>query len=91
MRTLYRLAIVAVAIAVLFVIYSPLGIFYIVGGIICAAIVAFFPRSEENQDREQKEPLSPSKQTGSYVSSAWLGAKMDEQEERRRQAENKPR
>jgi len=90
MKFVIKLVIVVIVIIACFVLYSPLGIFYIIAGVICLAVLGFLPRS--NKDNESRhEPLSPSKQTGSYVSSAWLGAKMDEEEERRKQGEKEPR
>jgi len=90
MRVLYRLAIVALAAGVLFLIYSPLGVLYTIGGVICAAILIFSSVPKADDDRERPEPLFPSTHRGTLVSSAWLGAKMDEEEEARRKAENQP-
>jgi len=92
MRIIYRLAIVAVSVVTLFLVYSPLGVFYIFGGFICAAI-SYYPRSETH-DGERKEPLFPSSTIGNRASAgsaAWLGAKVDEEEELRRKAQNQPR
>jgi len=90
MKFLLKLATVVIAVIVCFVVYSSLGIFYISGGVICLVVLGFIPHSSKDEENKL-EPLSPSKQTGSYVSSAWLGAKMDEEEERRKQGEKEPR
>ena len=89
-KFLLKLAIGVIAVIACFVLYSPLGIFYIIGGVICLAVLGFLPHSRKD-DENKLEPLSPSKQTGSYVDSAWLGAKMDEEEVRRKQGEKEPR
>jgi hypothetical protein len=91
MRTLYRLALPAAVVVVLILIYSPLGVLYVIGGVVCAAILVFSSVPKTDDDRERKESLFPSTVIYTKISSAWLGAKMDEAEEMRRKAENKPR
>jgi len=91
MRTRYGLTIVVVAVATLFLIYPHLGLVYIFCGFICAAIVVFYTVPKTENDRERREPLWPSSHRGTDVSAAWLGAKLDEEEEMRRKAENNPR
>jgi hypothetical protein len=86
MKFTLKLAVVAAVVIVCFVLYSPLGIFYIVGGIVYLVASSYFP----GRDDRKQEPLSPSKQTGSYVSSVWLVARMDEEEARRKEAEKEP-
>jgi len=87
MRTLYLLGIVAGAVVILFLIYSPLAFLYIIGGMICTAIVIIYTIPKTDDDRERQEPLFPSTHRGPLVSSAWLGAKMDEEEARRKEAQ----
>lgn len=91
MRTLYGLVAVVAVVIVLFLIYSPLTFLYIVGGAICAAVVVVLSVPKTETDREAKEPLFPSSRRGTDISAAWLGAKMDEEEEMRGKAEKKPR
>jgi len=91
MRTLYLLGLVAGAEMVLFLIYSPLAFLYIIGGMISLAIVIISTIPKTDDDRERQEPLFPSTHKGTLVSSAWLGAKMDEEEARRKQAQKEPR
>lgn len=83
MRFLFKLGIVAVVVFVCFLIYWLLGYLSIIGGIIYLAV--------SGEDDNKKEPLYPSTKSGTNVSSAWLGAKMDEEEARRKEVEKEPR
>ncbi len=91
MKFLVKLGIVFAVVVALFLVYSHFGVIYVIGGVISVAALVFSSVPKAENDRERKEPLFPSSHRGTDVSAAWLGAKMDEEEEMRGKAEKKPR
>jgi len=83
LRFLAKLGIAGIIIAICFLISVLLGFISIICGVIYLYV------SEEGEDK--KEPLYPATRWGSNMSSAWLGAKLDEDEARRKEAEKEPR
>jgi hypothetical protein len=77
-------------VAILFLIYAPLGFLYIIGGVICCVliVVRFIPKAE---NEEKKGPFFSTPRGTNVNSSAWVGAIMDEEEARRKQADKEPR
>jgi hypothetical protein len=88
MKLSVKLGVVVATVVACFLIYPLWGVLYIFLGAICCGILAY---TKADDDHERLEPLFPSTQMGTDVSSAWFGAKMDEEEAWRKQGEKEPR
>jgi len=91
MRFIFRLGIAIVAIAVSYELFPLFGYFVIVGSIIYLIISSGGEDDQSKSVDKSKESLWPSSPPRSDVSSAWLGARMNEEEARRREGEKEPR